>query len=257
MKTRTILLSIAGHDPTGGAGLQADIETAHAFGVYPTTVVTALTAQDSHNVYALFPQSQEAFRQQLEVLVADLPPGAIKVGLIGSEKLIPSIAEICRRLKVPVVVDPVLEASGGTELASEALIEKLRRELLPKATLATPNLQEARRLTGEERPEACAAKLLELGCRAVLITGGDEEGDEVIDQLWTEEGDWCFRGERLAEGAHGSGCTLSSACAALLARGVPLVEAVREAIGWTRRAIAEGWRPSKGQKFPQRLAPRP
>ncbi len=249
------LLAIAGHDPTGGAGIQADIETALAFGVHPTTVVTCLTAQDSRDVHALYPQEPEAFRHQLEVVVRDLEPDAIKIGLIGSEALVPAIVEIGDRLGAPVVVDPILKASGGAELASGVLIETLRRELLPKATLATPNLEEARRLTGRVRPEACAAELLQLGCRAVLITGGDGEGGEVVDRLWTEEGEWCFWGERLGEGAHGSGCTLSSACAALLAKGVPLVEAVGRAISWTREAIARGWRPSQGQRFPRRIRP--
>ncbi len=249
-----IILCLSGHDPTGGAGLQADIETLGRLGCHASTVVTALTVQDSRDVVRVLPQAPADLLEQARWLVRDLPLAAVKIGLLGSAGVARAVAELLRALPgVPVVLDPVLAAGGGTLLAREDLIEVLCGELLPLVSVLTPNIPEAEVLSGERQPEACAKVLLQMGARHVLITGTHDEGSEkVINRLFGPEGDAEWAWGRLPHSYHGSGCTLASALAGYLAQGLDMRLACERAQVFTWEALAAGWRPSKGQHFPRR-----
>ncbi len=251
---KPIVLAVSGHDPTGGAGIQADIEAILSQGCHPCTLVTCLTSQDTHDVRKLYPQHPETLAAQWEVLWSDMPVQAVKIGLLGSAEIATRLGALLRQTPCEtVILDPVLRAGGGTELADERLIEVLCEELLPLATVVTPNLQEARRLSGKELPHQCASWLLERGCRAVLITGGDEPTPLVYNTLYWKHHHKTFTWEKLPGGAHGSGCTLAASLAALLARGLELEEAARKAQQYTWNAIKYAFRPGRGKKIPDRF----
>jgi len=252
---KPIILSIAGHDPSGGAGIQADIETLAAFGCHAATAITCLTVQDSHNVHELIPLPADLISRQVDTLVQDFPIGAIKIGLIGSAEAALAIGELLvRHPEIPVVLDPILAAGGGTELAGETLVKAILEQIIPRSTLVTPNSQEARRLTRRQELEACADDLLSRGCGAVLITGTHEAATDVTNTLYRRGiPHHRERWPRLDDSYHGSGCTIASAIAAGLARGVPLAEAVSEAQRFTWESLVAGWRPGKGQHIPDRL----
>jgi hydroxymethylpyrimidine/phosphomethylpyrimidine kinase len=249
------ILSISGHDPIGGAGIQADIEAIVANSGEAATVVTCLTVQDTLDVQRLQPVDPDLVEQQARAVLEDLPVAAIKIGLMGSEAIVETLASLLEEYSgVPVILDPVLAAGGGAELAGRALEEAIRDRLLPHVTLLTPNSPEARRLSGEEDLELCGRRLLALGCGNVLITGTHEKGAEVENRLYTQEGpirNWSW--PRLEESYHGSGCTLASAAAALLARGIPLVDALEQAQTYTWESLAHARRPGRGQALPDRL----
>jgi hydroxymethylpyrimidine/phosphomethylpyrimidine kinase len=255
---RPSVLSFAASDPTGGAGLQADLLTLAALGCHPLSVVTALTVQDTHGVQSVLPVEAARVTEQASCVLADIAVAAFKLGVLGSGENIAAIAELLARYPdAPVVLDPVLASGRGDPLASEAMIEALRRRLLPRAAIVTPNSIEARRLAGasDDAPlEACARRLLDFGCARVLITGAHEAGEEVVNTLYDARGvvreD---RWPRLPGSYHGSGCTLASAIAALLARGRELAQAVREAQDYTWHALAAGFKPGGGQFIPDRL----
>lgn len=252
---KPIVLSIAGHDPSGGAGIQADIETLAALGCQAATAITCLTIQDSRDVHELIPQPAELVTRQVETVMADYPIRAIKIGLIGSAEVAIAIGAILlRHTEIPVVLDPILAAGGGAELAGDALLEAMLGQVVPQSTLVTPNSQEARRLTGQQQLEGCARELLAGGCGAVLITGTHEAATDVINTLYRP--DLPPQGERwprLDGSYHGSGCTIASAIAAGLARGLSLDEAVSTAQRFTWESLAAGWRPGKGQQIPDRF----
>ncbi len=248
------VLAISGHDPTGGAGIQADIEAILSHGCYPLSLITCLTAQDTCDVKAIFPQSPAALAEQLQVLFDDIPVQAVKLGLLGTVEIARTVAcALCRYRPKVVVLDPVLKSGAGRPLADEALIQVLREELLPLTTVLTPNHLEAQRLSGQQKPTACAEALLETGCHAVLITGGDEPTPLVYNTLYYAGGRKTFAWERLPHSAHGSGCTLASALAALLAQELPLEEAARKAQQYTWNAIKHGFKLGQGQLLPYRL----
>lgn len=254
--TPTVVLSIAGHDPTGGAGIQADIEAIAALGCHPVTVVSALTIQDTRNVRQVTPLAPELIAQQAHILLQDIPVQAIKIGLIGSAANARAISDILEQHPtVPVVLDTVLAAGGGTELASAELLRTIRELLLPRATLATPNSLEARRLGDATDLDECAARMLASGCQAVLITGTHEAETDVTNRLFrlgqaSIDSHW----PRLPESYHGSGCTLAAAVAALLAIGQPLEQAVTQAQEYTWNSLSHGFRPGTGQHLPDRLS---
>jgi hydroxymethylpyrimidine/phosphomethylpyrimidine kinase len=249
-----IVLCVGGHDPTGGAGIQADIETVTALGGRALTLVTALTAQDSRNVQAVWPTAGAAFSVQLDTLLSDISPTAVKIGLIGSADLVDVLAERLTGFAGPVVVDPVLAAGGGFQLAHDDLLAAIRERLLPYATLITPNRAEARRLARLEDPDASASALLDAGAGAVLLTGADEAADDrVVNRLFTPAvAPQTFEWPRLDGVFHGSGCTLASACAIQLARDQPLHDAVAAAQAFTHRALRCAVRPGRGQALPHR-----
>lgn len=256
--SRPLVLCLSGLDPSGGAGLQADIETIAALGGHALGVLTCLTVQDTRNVAAVVPTDPELLRRQLAALLADSPPQAIKLGLLGGMEQLPVILEAIAHCKVPVVCDPVLRAGGGALLHGEATVAALRGRLLAAVTVLTPNAAEARQLSPDAADlDACGAALLGTGCQRVLITGGDEPGEQVTNCAYAPGAAprrWHW--PRLPETFHGAGCTLASAIAALLARGEDLDEALGRAQEWTqdslRRALAVG----RGRRIPGRIGER-
>ena len=250
-----VVLCFSGHDPTGGAGLQADIETLSLLGCRPCTVVTALTAQDTTNVSAILPQDKADFLQQARLVIADLPVSAVKIGLLGSSAIALAVTGLLtgELAGVPVVLDPVLAAGGGKALAREDLISIIQNQLLPLTFVATPNIPEARQLAGGRvSPADCAAALLRLGCQQVLITGTHDTGGAVVNRLYGPQGMRSWEWPRLPHEYHGSGCTLASALAAGLAKGLTIEEACFQAQQFTWKALQTGFRLGKGQWLPNR-----
>ncbi|CAL1240466.1 bifunctional hydroxymethylpyrimidine kinase/phosphomethylpyrimidine kinase [Candidatus Methylocalor cossyra] len=256
--TVPVVLCLSGHDPTGGAGLQADIETVTRFGCHPCTVPTCLTAQDTRDVQRVLPQAAAEFREQIALVLSDLSIAAIKIGLLGSLEIARAVAEILDGAGgLPVVLDPVLAAGGGRSLADRALAEEIGRRLVPRALVVTPNHPEARALAGMADAEAGARELRARGCPHVLLTGthGDEGSPEVVNRWYRAEGVEVYRWPRLPGSYHGSGCTLAAALAAGLARGWEMETAIRTAQRFTFEALERAWRPGRGQWLPNRRAP--
>lgn len=243
-----IVLTFAASDPTGGAGLQADLLTLAALGCHPLSVLTALTVQDTSGVEHLEAIDAGLVARQAERVLAETRVAAFKVGVVGSAGNARAVAAVvAAHAQVPLVLDPVLASGRGDPLANEATRAALLEALAPRATVMTPNTLEAEQLGGTQR-------LLELGCRYVLVTGTHEAGAEVINRLYdrgglVREDRW----RRLPGSYHGSGCTLASALAAALAKGRPVPEAAREAQEFTWQALAAGFRSGAGQQLPNRF----
>lgn len=252
MKT---ILAIGGHDPSGGAGIQADIEAIAANGGHAVTAITALTVQDTVNVSRVVPVETDLFRQALATLDGDFTLDAIKIGLIGDVEIAGAIADFLDSHQgIPVVLDPVLAAGGGKEMSSQGIRDVMLDRLLPHVTLVTPNLPEAQRLSGETDAATCASALLDKGAGAVLVTGGHDRGDTIINRWFDGESEQRFEWERLEGEFHGSGCTLASAVAVFLARGMPMKLALRLAQAFTHDALAKAEQIGRGQKIPRRIA---
>ncbi|MES0874898.1 bifunctional hydroxymethylpyrimidine kinase/phosphomethylpyrimidine kinase [Sinimarinibacterium thermocellulolyticum] len=251
-----LVLCLSGHDPGGGAGLQADIEAVGAQGAHALGVITALTVQDSRDVRRVEPVSAALFAEQVNLLLADSRIAAIKLGLVGSAEQVPVILDAIARSRVPVVLDPVLRAGGGSPLATTPTARAILEQLLPVATIATPNADEARRLSGAASPADCAARLLAGGCEQLLITGGDEASPEVENHWFHRDGEHeVFRWPRLAGGFHGAGCTLASALAARLALGEPPRVAVRRAQAYVHECLQRALKTGRGRAIPGRWPP--
>ncbi|MDP2759441.1 MAG: bifunctional hydroxymethylpyrimidine kinase/phosphomethylpyrimidine kinase [Sideroxyarcus sp.] len=257
-----IVLTFSATDPSGGAGMQADVLTIASMGCHPLCVVTAITVQDTGGVEDVQAVDADWVVDQARTVLEDMPVAAFKIGMLGSLENIAAIAEVISDYPdVPLVFDPVLASGRGDELANEDMLDALRELLLPQTTLLTPNSMEARRLIVDESNEAddpslaeSAKRILQLGCEYVLITGTHEHTPKVINTLYGEGG--LLRSDtwpRLPGIYHGSGCTLSSAIAALLANGLSMEEAVREAQEYTWEALKYGFRPGMGQHIPDRL----
>lgn len=254
------VLVLAGHDPTGGAGIIADAETVTACGGWALTIPTALTVQNLDNVEAVMPVSADGIRQTAAAL-EELPVAAIKVGLVADIETLDAVVDVIRRRPgVPVVADPVLRAGGGCELATGELIDAWRRHLLPWVDILTPNRQELARLAGEAWCDDTqrAVSLMQLGCQALLVTGTDEPlsqipSDRVAHTLHAPDIDRQWSWPRLDGQYHGSGCTLASALATRLAAGESLIAACEQAQVFTWQALAHGWQPGRGQHLPRRL----
>jgi hydroxymethylpyrimidine/phosphomethylpyrimidine kinase len=253
-------MTIGGHDPSGGAGVQADIEALAANGAHAVTLISSLTLQDSCNIRELYPVEPELLRRQAELLLADCRVSAIKVGLLGSPEVVKIIADLLRTSSnIPVVLDPVLAAGGGRDIAGASLLSAIRRELLPLCDLITPNIPEAIRLSGLEAgapTHACAQQLLSFGPGGVLITGTHDphSSSEITHQLFrTGNQVLASRYLRLAGEYHGSGCTLAASIAAHLARGVVLEQAVKQGLDFTWQSLRHGFRSGRCQVTPDRL----
>jgi hydroxymethylpyrimidine/phosphomethylpyrimidine kinase len=239
------VLSIAGSDSGGGAGIQADIKTASAFGCYAMTAVTAITAQNTQGVQAIELLPASLVRSQIESCLSDIGADAIKIGMLGSAETVKVVAESLKRYAadIPVVLDPVMVAKGGASLAASETIEALKSHLIPLATLVTPNLPEAEVLSGMPvsagRAAAKAADAIRaLGAKAVLMKGGHGEGENVIDILVDGAEITVFASPRLeTRHTHGTGCTLSTAIACGLAQGLSLSDAVAGAHDYVHEAI--------------------
>lgn len=255
MSANPVVLCISGHDPSGGAGIQADIEAIISHGCHPTSVITALTEQDSSNVKAVIPQPPTDFANQANTLITDISINAIKIGLLANSEIALAVNTVIAKLPgIPVVLDPVLAAGGGKDLSSADLITILKHQLLPNVTVLTPNSEEARKLTGLQDLHDCGLALLDLGCDYVLITGSHENTEEVINQLF-HQGQCinAYRWQRLPHSYHGSGCTLAASIAALLAQGLNVPDAIAQAQEYTWNALVAGFKAGKGQHFPGRL----
>lgn len=247
------VLIIAGHDPSGGAGIHADIEAVQALGGFASTLITGLTVQNTVNVRGFTLTPVDLLRQQAEALLADMCFQAVKIGMTGSPAIVRFIAGLLEELPgVPVVLDPVLAAEAGGSLGGSDLPAALLQELFPRAALVTPNLPEARALTGREDIDACGAALLDAGCLAALVTGTHDETPVVRNHLFTRAGTRHWDWPRLSGSFHGSGCTLASACATLLAHGQSLDDALERAQQWVHESLRRAWQPGRGQFVPDR-----
>jgi hydroxymethylpyrimidine/phosphomethylpyrimidine kinase len=236
---RRIALTIAGSDPTGGAGLQMDLQVFARHGVHGMAVPTALTVQTTKGVHRTLPVFPSVVAESLSLVLADLRPDVVKIGMLGTDDVLLNVAvALERHPDLPRVVDPVLRSSSGAFLLEQRALGNLVERLIDGAVLVTPNLPEAETLTGERDPERAARVLLQLGARAALVKGGHADGP-ADDLLATREGVTWLRGERIAgTPVHGTGCALSAAIAARLARGEALADAVREAKAFVARGIA-------------------
>ena len=237
-----VALTIAGSDPSGGAGIQADLKTFHQFGVYGEAVITLLTVQNTRRVSRVAIMDPALVREQIEAVLEDIPPGAIKTGALGDARVIGVVTAFS--FAAPLVVDPVMISKHGTALIASEAVEALRKELLPRATLVTPNIAEAEALTGlpvttMDEARRAAAALLAMGPRAVLIKGGHFT-TTATDLLVTNAGvERIYPAARIdTRHTHGTGCTYSAAIAAELAKGAELSEAVARAKAYITRAIA-------------------
>ena len=242
-----IALTIAGSDSGGGAGIQADLKTFHQFGVFGTSVITAVTAQNTVGVRGWEALSVDLVTRQIEALADDLPPHAIKSGMLATAALVETVADAIARFRLPnYVLDPVMVATSGDRLLAHEAERSIASRLVPLATLVTPNLDEARILAEDEvgtvkQMERAARALVKMGARAALVKGGhlEDGGDDVVDVLATGAGVTRFAHPRLATtSTHGTGCTLSAAVAAGFALGRPLERAVPDALDFVHRAMA-------------------
>ena len=238
-----VALSIAGSDPSGGAGLQADLKTFHQLGVYGEAVVTLITVQNSRGLRRVETLAAHLVAEQIHAVITDIPPHAAKTGALGSRAVVEAVAEAAASFAFPLVVDPVLLSKNGSALLEDGARCVFANELLPRAFLLTPNLDEASVLTGlavadPDQMAAAAQKLLEMGAANVLVKGGHLEGD-AIDVLVTNTGEHHeFRAPRIAtRHTHGTGCTYSAAITASLAKGLELIEAIRAAKEFITAAI--------------------
>ncbi len=254
-KMYPVVLSFSGHDPSGGAGIQADIETLSSHHCHSISIITALTDQDFQNVKKIYPQPPEQIISQAETLFADMQVSVIKIGLIGHHQTAQAIAHILQQHPdIPVVFDPVLAASGGMQLSDASLVETINTLLLPRVKILTPNAQEARTLSGETDLTACGLALLEKGCEYVLITGADEPSVQVNNLLFHQQQKIeTFHWERLPHAYHGSGCTLASSIAGLLAQGLDPFLAITEAQDYAWNTLAAAYQVVQEQYKPHRF----
>ena len=243
-QSRGRVLIIAGSDSGGGAGVQADIKTVTMLGGYAASAITAVTVQNTLGVSGVHPIPPEVVAAQARAVLDDIGADAIKTGMLGDEALVRTVAGVLAAAPgVPAVIDPVITAKGGASLLAAEALEALRRELVPRAALLTPNAPEAEALTGiavasTDDLRRAGEALLQAGAAAVLMKGGHVPGARVADVLITPAGESVFEGERLeTRHTHGTGCTLASACATGLAQGLPLAEAVARAWDYVHRAM--------------------
>ncbi len=257
-----IVLSFAASDPSGGAGIQADMLTLAGMKCHPLTVLTAITVQDTTGVEDIFVMDAEWIVDQARAVLQDMPIQAFKIGMLGSVEIVAAIAEVVSDYPaIPLVLDPVLASSRGDVFANEEIIAAMREMLFPQATIITPNSIEARRIALHEEDDLeildlkqSADRLLQWGCNYVLIKGAHENTPQVVNVLYDSSG--MIRSDawpRLSGSFHGSGCTLSSAIAASLAHGESIIDSVYAAQKFTWHTLKAGFRPGMGQHIPDRF----
>lgn len=251
-----VVMSISGTDPTGGAGIEADIEAIISMGCHASIVVSSVTVQDTGNVLSVNPVDPALIAAQARAVLEDMPVDVIKIGLLGAVEGVEAVHAILADYPdIPVVLDPVISAGGGARMTDDATVDALTNLLLPLTTIITPNGPEARRLAPEsDTLDACAMALLDRGCEFVLITGGHEHTTEIRNSLYSNHR--CletFGWERIPGEYHGSGCTLASAIAGLLAQGREPLSAVYAAQEYTWQSLHHGYRLGMGQRLPNRL----
>ena len=251
---KPIVLVIAGHDPSGGAGIQADIESIVNAGCHAVTVITSLTAQNTDKVANIFSQDPGFFRKQIKLIFDDFNISACKIGMISNYELVNVIHEELSEIKIPVVLDPIVDSSTGENLTPKKTYERILAALLPLSTIITPNSLEAKRLAGTQDLKIAANKLLNHGAKSVLITGSHEKTDAVINTLYQKDSSpIIYEWERLVGSFHGSGCTLSSRIAANIALGNSLKKAVKDAQEFTWQTLKNGLELGKKQIHPNRF----
>ncbi len=247
------ILVIAGHDPSGGAGIHADIEAIQALGGFASTLITGLTVQNSQNVRGFQLTDINLLEQQADALLDDYHFQAVKIGMTGSVAIIDFIGRLLDRLPgVPVVLDPVLAAEAGGSLAQESLADAMLQRLAPRCEVMTPNLPEAETLSGQSGVNACGQALIRASGQAALITGTHDDTDQVTNHLFTASGEQQWQWERLPHSYHGSGCTLASAIACLRGHGESLANAVADGQAHVDRFLRKAFRPGNGQHVPDR-----
>lgn len=254
--TKPSVLCFSGHDPSGGAGIQADIETIISHHCHGCSVITALTEQDTRNVRKLIPQKPEDIISQARTILEDIPVKVFKIGLIGHVETARAIHTILNEHPhIPVILDPVLAAGGGSRLSNNELIEAIVDLMLPCTTILTPNSEEAKILAADQDDlEHCGLNLLENGCDFVLITGTHEDTPHVTNQLFHDH--QCvesYTWDRLPFSYHGSGCTLAASIASLTAHSLDPLTAIMEAQEYTWNALNSAVKPGQGQHLPNRL----
>ncbi len=256
ISTIPVVMTFAGSDPSGGAGLQADIETLASMGCHATPVITAVTVQDTQQLFRFQAMSASLVIEQARAVLEDIPIAAFKIGMLGSVENVEAVHTILIDYPdAPVVLDPLITAGGGGNLADDELVDAMVNLLFPLATVLTPNSEEARAFAPEaDNLDACAQELLDLGSEYILITGTHESTPHVINRLYgdhrlLESYTW----NRLPASYHGSGCTLATAIAALLAQGMDPKTAIHEAQEYAWEALSNGYRIGMGQHIPNRL----
>lgn len=251
-----VVLCFSGHDPTGGAGISADIEAITSQGCHASTVVTSLTVQDTVDVISLIPIDDDIVIQTARAVLEDIPVAAFKIGLLGSVEVIEAVHSILYDYPdVPVVMDPVLASGAGTSLADGDVIDAMTSMLLPQVDMLTPNTLEAAALVPEaDTHNAMAIGLLDRGCEHVLLTGTHDDNHQVINRLYYNQREIdSFEWPRLEHEYHGSGCTLAATLAALLALGLDPLSAAREAQQYTWHSLRQAHRLGMGQHLPNRM----
>lgn len=254
LNSRPHVLVVSGLDPSGGAGIQADIQAITALGCHPLPVISCLTVQDTCNVYGAEAMSPDMIRRQLEALAEDSPIHAVKTGALGSAEIVDVLADfLTARPGIPLITDPVIKAAGGGDLADETLIERMKYRLFPLAEMLTPNGIELELLGNSEDPDTAAGHLLDTGCHSVLATGGHGTGQNIINTLYvTDYEPEKFSVERVGGEYHGTGCTLAASIAAGRANGLALHAAIGQAQNFVSRAIGHALQVGKGQPVPDR-----
>ncbi len=251
-----VVMVFSGNDPSGGAGIQADIEALMSHGCHTAPVVTTLTIQDTQNVVGYTPLDGELIMEQARTVLEDMPVAAFKLGLLTSSEAVQAIHAVLEDYPdIPVIMDPVLASGNGHMLADDDVVESMNELLLPQVTVLTPNSMEARLLAPQaDTLDACAMALLERGVEFVLITGSHENTPEVKNTLYANNRILdTFNWERLEGSFHGSGCTLAASIAGLLAQGLEPFSAVHEAQEYTWQSLSEAYRIGMGQQIPNRL----
>lgn len=251
-----VVMVFSGNDPSGGAGIQADIEALSSHGCHTAPVITALTIQDTQDVIGYTPLDGSLIVEQARAVLEDMPISAFKLGLLASSEAVEAVHTILRDYPdIPVVMDPVLASGSGTVITEDDAVDAMRELLLPQATVLTPNSHEARILAPQaDSLDACAMALLERGTEFVLITGTHENTPQVINTLYANNRVMeTFTWDRLEGSFHGSGCTLAASIAGLLAQGLEPFSAIHEAQEYTWQALAMGYRIGMGQRIPNRL----
>lgn len=254
VRKKPVVLVFAGNDPSGGAGLQADIETLASFGCHGAPVITTVTVQNTTDILKLAPLDAALVVEQAEAILADIQVSAIKIGMLGSVAIIRALGPLLQNCQdIPIILDPILATGGGTTVVDNAMLVALS-ELLSVATVLTPNSHEARRLAGATSLDTCGVKLSQSGSAFTLITGTHEDSSNVVNRLYTANGLLeSFTWARLNASYHGSGCTLAASIAALLAKGLPPLAAISKAQEYTWNTLKAGLSIGRGQYLPDRF----
>ena len=251
-------MTFGGHDPSNGAGIQADASTIHALDCHPVTVVTAVTVQNSQGVLDYQLINPQTVFDQAEALLEDMDIAVIKTGMLGDDEIVKIVGEISKSLpNTPLIVDPVLASNTGQSLSTQKLVPALCRYLLPQATLATPNIEECRILGRSNNIESSVDALLKLGCPNILVTGTHGTDTKDVEHRLFSAGGRMDRSyyPRLEGEYHGSGCTLAAAVSAFAARGLEIDQAVDKALDYTWQTVSQAYRVGHGQFIPRRSAP--